>query len=61
MNRAITLITGGRASRLTRLLFGAPGCWPSRHPGAMLAVVILLALSADWIADTVATIVVGAL
>lgn len=42
---------------MIRILFGQPGDFASRHPRAMLAAVIALVLSAEWIADTVAQLV----
>lgn len=35
----------------TRLLFGAPGDWCSRHPRAMLGAVIALAALSQWLVD----------
>ena len=41
---------------MTRLLFGRPGDWASRHPGAMLGMVIVLVLVAEWAADVAASV-----
>lgn len=42
---------------MTRFLFGCPGDFASRHPRSMLAAVIALVLSADWLADLAASLV----
>jgi len=41
---------------VSRLLFGAPGDWTSRHPRVMISAVIALVLMAEWLADVAAAV-----
>lgn len=36
---------------MTTILFGAPGCWSSRHHRLMLSAVCMLVLLAQWLVD----------
>lgn len=38
---------------MTRILFGTPGDWCSRHPRVMLGAVLLLTVMSQWLVDLV--------
>lgn len=38
---------------MTRILFGKPGDWCSRHPRVMLGAVLLLTVLSQWLVDFV--------
>lgn len=42
---------------MTAILFGAPANLVERHPGAALVALLLLAASAEWLADGFARMV----
>jgi hypothetical protein len=46
---------------MTALLFGKPDNLVSRHPGAAIAAVLVLGACAEWLADTGAALIVGAM
>lgn len=43
---------------MTRFLFGSPGDWCGRHPRLMLAAVLLLTATSQWLVDLVLPAVV---